>query len=156
MERGLGKVKDQMMFDRSPVSDLWRHTLSQIPTTFGRLVFLSTLRDPNTGVYAHFGFAQRVGEDAADDALRQSHLQCFSEWLAFSLEEQKADLDLYLSGIDSDKKTILDTWIRTKPYRNLIPAAAMEVERRLYHSDLETLLELLTVVHGVVSPDRGA
>jgi hypothetical protein len=145
-----------MTFDRSPASDLWRHTLSQITTTFGRLVFLSTLRDPNTGVYAHFGFAQRVGEDAADEALRQSHLQCFAEWLAFSLEEQKADLDLYLSGIDSDKKTILDTWIRTKPYRNLIPAAAMEVERRLYHSDLEALLELLTVVHGVVSPDRGA
>jgi hypothetical protein len=156
MERGMGIRNDSMTFDRSPVSDLWRHTLSQIPTTFGRLVFLSTLRDPNTGVYAHYGFAQRVGEEAADEALRQSHLQCFSEWLAFSLEEQKADLDLYLSGIDSDKKTILDTWIRTKPYRNLIPATAMEVERRLYHSDLETLLELLTVVHGVVSPDRGA
>jgi hypothetical protein len=156
MERGMGIGKDPMMFDRSPASDLWRHTLSQIPTTFGRLVFLSTLRDPNTGVYAHYGFAQRVGEEAADEALRQSHLQCFSEWLAFSLEEQKADLDLYLSGIDSDKKTILDTWIRTKPYRNLIPATAMEVERRLYHSDLETLLELLTVVHGVASPDRGA
>jgi hypothetical protein len=156
MERGMANGKDQMMFDRSPASDLWRHTLSQIPTTFGRLVFLSTLRDPNTGAYAHYGFAQRVGEEAADEALRQSHLQCFSEWLAFSLEEQKADLDLYLSGIDSDKKTILDTWIRTKPYRNLIPAAAMEVERRLYHSDLETLLELLTVVHGVASPDRGA
>jgi hypothetical protein len=156
MERGMGNGKDQLMFDRSPASDLWRHTLSQIPTTFGRLVFLSTLRDPNTGVYAHFGFAQRVGEEAADQALRQAHLQCFSEWLAFSLEEQKSDLDLYLSGIDSDKKTILDTWIRTRPYRNLIPAAAMEVERRLYHSDLETLLELLTVVHGVVFPGRDA
>jgi hypothetical protein len=145
-----------MAFDRSPASDLWRHTLSQIPTTFGRLVFLSTLRDPNTGSYAHHGFAQRVGEQAADVALRQSHSQCFSEWLAFSLEEQKADLDLYLSGIDSDKKTILDTWIRTKPYRNLIPAAALEMERRLYNSDLETLLELLTVVHGVASPGRDA
>jgi hypothetical protein len=145
-----------MSFDRSPASDLWRHTLSQIPTTFGRLVFLSTLRDPNTGVYAHYGFAQRVGEQAADVALRQSHSQSFSEWLAFSLEEQKADLDLYLSGIDSDRRTILDTWRRTRPYRNLIPAAAMDVERRLYNSDLETLLELLMVVHGVASPDRDA
>ncbi len=104
----------------------------------------------------HYGFAQRVGDEAADAALKQSHWQCFSEWLAFSLEEQKADLDLYLSGIDSDKKTILETWTRTKPYRNLIPAAAMEVERRLYNSDLETLLELLTVVHGVSSPDQNA
>ena len=75
-----------MAFDRSPASDLWRHTLSQIPTTFGRLVFLSTLRDPNTGAYAHYGFAQRVGGETADATLRQSHSQCFSEWLAFSLE----------------------------------------------------------------------
>jgi len=152
----MGGRKDELTFDRSPASDLWRHTLSQIPTTFGRLVFLSTLRDPNTGVYAHYGFAQRVGEDAADETLRHSHSQCFSEWLSFSLEEQKADLDLYLSGIDSDKRTIVGTWIRTKPYRNLIPAGAMDVERRLYNSDLEALLELLTVVHGVASPDRGA
>jgi len=156
MERAPSKWKDEMSFDRSPASDLWRHTLSQIPTTFGRLVFLSTLRDPNTGVYAHYGFAQRVGEQAADVALRQSHSQSFSEWLAFSLEEQKADLDLYLAGIDSDRRTILDTWRRTRPYRNLIPAAAMDVERRLYNSDLETLLELLMVVHGVASPDRDA
>jgi len=156
MERGSSKRKDEMAFDRSPASDLWRNTLSQIPTTFGRLVFLSTLRDPNTGAYAHYGFAQRVGEHEADVALRQSHSQCFSEWLAFSLEEQKADLDLYLSGIESDRKTILDTWIRTKPYRNLIPAAALEMERRLYNSDLETLLELLTVVHGVASRSRDA
>ncbi len=155
-ERAPSKWREGTAFDRSPASDLWRHTLSQIPTTFGRLVFLSTLRDSNSGIYAHYGFAQRVGEEAANVALRQSHSQCFSEWLAFSLEEQKADLDLYLSGIESDKKTILDTWVRTKPYRNLIPAAALEMERRLYNSDLETLLELLTVVHGVASPDQDA
>ena len=156
MEPESSKWKGETTFDRSAASDLWRHTLSQIPTTFGRLVFLSTLRDPNTGVYVHYGFAQRVGEEAADEALRQSHWQCFSEWLAFSLEEQKADLDLYLSSISADKKTILETWIRTKPYRNLVPAKAMEVERKLYNSDVETLIELLMAVHGVASPDRDA
>src|SRR5260370_10849596 len=114
MESGSSKRGEETGFDRSAASDLWRLTLSQIPTTFGRLVFLSTLRDPNTGLYAHFGFAQRVGDDAAHTALRQSHIQCFSEWLAFSLEGQKADFDLYLSGIDSDKKTILGTWIPTR------------------------------------------
>src|ERR1700675_2522889 len=98
MERGSSKWKDEMAFDRSPASDLWRHTLSQIPTTFGRLVFLSALRDFNTGIYTHYGFAQRVGDEAAHVALRQSHFECFSEWLAFSLEAKKADLDLYLSG----------------------------------------------------------
>src|SRR5438477_5861442 len=99
MDARPGKWKEEMAFDRSAASDLWRHTLSQIPTTFGRLVFLSNLRDPNTGVYAHYGFAQRVGAETADAALRESHWQCFSEWLSFSLEGKKADLDLYLSGV---------------------------------------------------------
>src|SRR4051812_3901429 len=106
MDRSPNNGRDGATFDRSPASDLWRNTLSQIPTLFGRLVFLSTLRDTNTGVYNHYGFAQRVGEETADAALRQSHWQSFSEWLSFSLEEQKADLDLYLSSIDSDRKTI--------------------------------------------------
>jgi len=156
MEPASSKWKGETAFDRSPTSDLWRHTLSQIPTTFGRLVFLSNLRDQNTGVYSHFGFEQRVGEEPAVEALKISHQKCFCEWLAFSLVGQKADLDLYLSGIDSDKKTILETWIRTKPYRNLIPVRASEIERRLYNSDIEALLELLTVVHGVVFQDPDA
>jgi hypothetical protein len=154
MERGSSGRKDSVGFDRSPASDLWRNTLSQIPTTYGRLVFFSTMRDQDTGRYTHYGFAQRVGDETAHETMKQSHLQCFSEWLNFSLEEQKADLDLYLSGIDSDKRTILETWTRTKPYRYLIPAAAPEFERSLYNSDLETLLELLTTVHGVASPDQ--
>ena len=153
-ERPARQREPASAFDRSPASDLWRNTLSRIPTTFGRLVFLSTLRDSNTGIYTHHGFAQRVGDATAHEALRQSHFECFSEWLTFSLEAQQADLDLYLSSIDCDRKTILDTWTRTKPYRNLIPASALDVERKLYLSDLETLLQLLTAVHGVASPDR--
>jgi hypothetical protein len=156
MDHSQREGRPEMTFDRSPASDLWRHTLSQIPTTFGRLVFLSTLRDPNTGVYAHYGFAQRVGEEKAAASLRESHEQCFAEWLNFKIEGQKADLDLYLSGIDGDKQTILDTWVRTKPYRSLIPASAREIEKQLYYSDVETLLELLTNVHGVSFPNRNA
>src|SRR5260370_8019582 len=142
-ERAPSKWREGTAFDRSPASDLWRHTLCQSRSRFVRLVLLSTLRDSNSGIYAHYGFAQRVGEEAANVALRQSHSQCFSEWLAFSLEEQKADLDLYLSGIESDKKTILDTWVRTKPYRNLIPAAALAMEPSPSNPHLTTLLHLL-------------
>src|SRR4051812_33121708 len=69
----------RLEFDRGPAADLWRHTLSQIPTIFGRLVYLSSLRDPNTGVYHHYGLAQRFDEESADQTLRESHLKAFSE-----------------------------------------------------------------------------
>lgn len=143
-------------FDRGAAADVWRRTLSQIPTVFGRLVYLASLRDPNSGRYEHFGLAQMFGEDEADRALRMSHLEAFSRWLSFTLEQQKDDLDRYLAGLHRDPRTVLETWSRVQPYRNLIPATAPETERRLYLADLETLLEVLRSEYGVASPDPDA
>src|SRR5579864_502607 len=96
--------------DRRPVADVWRHTLSQIPTMFGRLVYLASLRNPNSGRYEHHGLALVFGKDDSSRALKKSHARVFSEWLAFSLEQQMADLELYLSDLPEDKKTVLRTW----------------------------------------------
>jgi len=141
---------------RGAAADLWRHTLSQIPSVFGRLVYLASLRDPNTGRYEHFGLSQKFGEDEAHQTMQRSHEQTFRQWLSFSLEQQKADLELYLGGLGGNRRRILETWIRTTPYRNLIPIGAGSVECGLYLADLETLLELLKSESGVVCPDPDA
>jgi len=140
----------------SGAADIWHHTLGQIPSTFGRLVYLASLRDQNTGRYEHHGLAQMFGEIETDRTLRESHEQAFSVWLGFDLERQKADLDLYLSSLQADKRTIVATWIRLTPYRNLMPTAVRDPERRLYLSDLETLLDLLTNEHDVATSDPDA
>jgi hypothetical protein len=58
-----------------------------------------------------------------------------------------------LDELQEDKKTILATWIRLAPYRNYVPANAREVERNLFTTDLETVLELLRYDYAVASPD---
>jgi len=142
--------------DRGVPADLWRNTLTQIPSVFGRLVYLCSLRDANTGLYEHYGLAQIFGSQAADEALRDSHQQVFLEWLGYSLEEQKADLNLYLADLEGDRRTVLATWIRLAPYRNLVPSTVREAERNLYVRDLEIILELLRAEYGVASPDPDA
>ncbi len=130
--------------------------MAQIPSHFGRLVYLASLRDHNTGRYEHHGLAQIFGEEEADRALKESHFRTFSDWLCFGLEQQKADLDLYLSMFEVDKKTVLETWLRLVPYRSLLPSEVRDVERRLYLVDFEALLELLKNEHAVASPDPTA
>ncbi|HTR36051.1 MAG TPA: hypothetical protein VMH80_09130 [Bryobacteraceae bacterium] len=144
------------VYSHAAVSDLWRNTLAQIPSVFGRLVYLSSLRNPNNGRYEHYGLALVFGEDEANRALRKSHRQTFSEWLAFNLEEQKADLDLYISGLEEKKRTVVETWMKLAPYRNLIPASVKGVERKLYITDLTALLELLRNAYDVAAPDPDA
>ena len=144
------------VLERGVTSDLWRHTLSQIPSCFGRLVYLSSLRAPNTGRYEHHGLALMFGEAQADRALRRTHADAFAEWLNYSLEQQKADLDLYLSAQQADKREVIENWAALTPYRYFPPASAREMERKLYLMDLEALLALLKNDYGVASPDPDA
>ena len=142
-------LKPRGALERGAASDLWRNTLSNIPSIYGRLVYLAALRDQNTGRYEHHGLALVFGVKESDRALRQSHRATFQNWLGFNLEQQKADLDLYLSEFVEDRRTVIQAWLATSPYRNLIPVSAPEAERMLFITDLETLLGLLKNEYGV-------
>lgn len=140
--RGLTS-EPRMETGQRPAEDLWRRTLSQIPAIYGRLVYLSTLRNSDSGRYEHHGLSTLFGADQADQAMRESHLASFREWLKLNLEQQKADLDLYLCSLPTDRRTLVESWSRLAPYRNLSPVAASEPEKRLFLEDLEILLETL-------------
>ena len=127
---------------------LWRNVLARVPTVFGRRLLIATLRDQETGRYSHPTFSAVLGAEEADRTLRHSHYQVFSQWLGFSLAEQKEDLDEFL-GEPAARERLL-------AYRNLPPARAHEVERQLYLTDLETLLGLLDVERSGVFRNRKA
>ena len=148
--------KSRGMLERGAAPDLWRNTLSQIPAIFGRLVYLASLRDPNSGRYEHHGLALVFGQKEADRALRESHSQTFAEWICFNLEQQKADLDLYLSALMENRSVIVETWLRLAPYRNLVPSNAAPVQVELYLSDFGAILELLRSEYGVAAQDPDA
>lgn len=126
-----------------PAEDLWRRTLAQIPSTYGRIVYLASLRNVNTGRYEHHGLTLLFGEEAADEALRDSHGRVFHEWLEMSLEQQAADLSLYFTSLPASRKTLTENWLRLRPYLTVPPVWANPAEHDLFQSNLEVLLNLL-------------
>jgi len=140
---------------REPADDVWRYTLARIPTLFGRLAHLSSLRNPGDGEYVNQAFAQMVGDEQARATLRRSHARVFQDWLCLNLEQQKADLQDYLAELP-DPAALLAAWTSSSSYRNMPPPTAQEAERRLFTSDLETLLLLLKPEYGAADPDSGA
>jgi hypothetical protein len=137
----------------SILSDSWQRTLSGIPTFPGRLAYLASLRNIHTGVYEHFGLAQRVGEGEVDHLLRRSHVDVFQQWLCFGLERQKQELEEYFLGLPGDKREIIATWLLIEPYGAWIPADSRDVERKLYYTDLSVVLDLIRADYGVSSRD---
>ncbi len=146
--------KPRAPLDRTAAHDLWRKTISQIPSVLGRLVYLSGLRNANSGRYEHHGLAAVVGLNEAEEALKISHFQAFQEWVEFRLEEQKADLDLYLGTLNEPKREVVETWILTLRSVSLLPASIHGVEREVFLSDLDALFETLKNLTGAAGPDR--
>ena len=135
------------------LTESWRKTLSGIPTMLGRVAYLASLRNANTGIYEHFGLAQRVGPEEVDRLIRRSHSELFQEWLCYGLERQKNELEEYFAGIEGDKREILANWLTIGPFIPWIPADSRDVERRLFTTDLAVVLELIRADYGVASRD---
>jgi hypothetical protein len=118
-----------------PTVEMWRRILLRIPTLFGRVVYLASLFDAGTGRYRHEALEELLGAEECDRTLNRCHHRLFSEWLTHGLEEQKSDLSAYLRTVEGYK--------HFREYENLVPPNARKVERQLFLTDIETLMELL-------------
>jgi hypothetical protein len=138
------------------LKDLWARDLSLISTSYGRLVYLAGLRNPNTGRYEYYGCPENTSLQIVSQAVARLHEEIFREWVTYTLEKKKADVELYISTLDIDHAELIDAWLRLTPYKNLVPGSIQGPERQKHVSDFEAILGLLKNVYGVASPDRGA
>ena len=129
----------------------WNRRLLEIPTLFGRLVFVSSLRD-SAGLYQEIALSTMLGPNEAQRVLSQAHREIFSEWLALGLAAKKSDLETYLAAAAQDLRAPLSAqW-----FQQLIPLSAQVPEQQLYLADLETLLERWRYGSGPAVSRQGA
>lgn len=158
------RFKPKGVLERSAAADLWKNTLSQIPTVLGRLVYLASLRDPNSGSYRHHGLSTLFGREQSCKALRESHERAFGEWIRFTMPQKHRDVGDYFAGLEADvsRLKVAEHWLSSRIYETHVPDSARRVERALYRSDLETLLMMIrnaeaargTTPPPPASPDR--
>ena len=127
--------------ERSAAADLFKHTLSQIPTTYGQLAYLASLRDPNSGVYRHHGLILSFGREQSIEALRTSHDRVFREWNELPLPAKAQDLGDYLKSLDEAENAVIRHWRQSRIHRTLLPVSATPAERELFFDELDALLE---------------
>jgi len=146
-------IPEQIVKDREVFDETWGRELAEIETAYGRLVYLASLRDSNSGKYEHYATEPDSRKRVHSQFLRL-HEAIFREWVDYTLERKKADIELYIRGLDSlNPSELVDAWLRLTPYKNLVPAAIRGPEREQHISDFEAILGLLRNVYGVASPD---
>jgi hypothetical protein len=137
------RFKPKGMLERNALADLWKHTLSQIPSVYGRLVYLASLRDANSGIYRHHGLSAAFGREESIGALRKSHEETFLEWLKLSLADKSADLSFHFQNVQESPRAVATYLARSHFYLSQVPDSASPAQRRQFKMEMETLLELL-------------
>jgi hypothetical protein len=141
------RFKPKGTLERSAAADLWKNTLSRVPTAYGRLAYLVSLRDPNSGIYRHHGLAGVFGRDESTRALQESHERTFHDWLELDLETKTADLRKYIGGLEDPPDAVLRFLAATTRNDLQLPESARPSERRLFHREIEAILTVLTRAH---------
>ncbi len=123
--------------------DLAYRSLSRIPCELGRLIYLASTREYNTGHYYHEGLADRFGPEAAQKALEIAHRQSFYKVSAYSLEDLVEELERYLKSTKEEPQECLRAWRKLEPYRVAVPADVNGTVARLFTSNLRLALAVL-------------
>jgi hypothetical protein len=142
-EEGQVTVRLKRKDVQSASRDLRLRTLSQIPHPLERLIYLASMRDYNTGLYYHDGLASRFSEEAACEALADSHREAYRQLLSCSLEEIVDQVQAYMQSTGKDPAEFLAAWKGLKPYQVAVPAETNPLAAQFLFSNLNIALVIL-------------
>lgn len=123
--------------------DLESRTLATLRGSFGRLIYLASMRDYNTGRYYHEGLARRFSEMAAAEAIAKCHRETFHVLLRSSLGTLVGEMERYIQSTQAEAGYLLDTWDKLQPYRVAVPEQSSPVLADFFISNVKIALAIL-------------
>lgn len=138
---------DQVLRVQQVVSDFTAATLAAIPTVYGRLIYIASLRDLSSGRYEHAGLAAVYSPEAVQEALAYCHREIFLKVLEVPLNRQERDLRECLEGMPGELPATIVHWRQMEAYRILPPEESPGYLKELFFSNLRALLEVLDSEH---------
>ena len=133
----------ELQQNRRIVQDFASTSLATIPNQFGRLVYVSSLRDLGTNVYEHAGLSAMYPARAVQCALEQCHEELFERILESPLPMQESDLRSHLAAVPGGLRSAATNWLKMEAYRSLLPVGAPDYLKELFCSNMRTILDII-------------
>ena len=129
---------------RCVFEDFTSRTLAAIPSDFGRLYYVSSLKDSLTGRYQHDGLMDMYSENSVQEALGQCHEELFSRILETPLSEQERDLRKCLDATGDRFWTFVESWQNDKSFQAMCPEGLPSYLNDLFCSNVAALLAIFS------------
>lgn len=118
-------------------------SLGFLPNDLTRMLYLASLRDCNSGRYLHPTLSERLGSEAADEALRECHMQTFRRLLVISISEYVTQVEEYIRYTRMERAAVLETWQSLQAYRATAPVLTLPLYRDIFCFKVEVALMVL-------------
>jgi hypothetical protein len=129
---------------RTVVEDFSSRTLAAISSVFGRLYYVSSLKDSDSGRYEHEGLTSLYPENAVQAALSHCHEELFSRILETSLREQERDLRACLGSAGDKFWDVVESWSQNRSFRSMCPEGLPDYLNDLFYSNMGALLAIFS------------
>jgi hypothetical protein len=136
---------------RRVTEDFTAKSLAAIPSDLGKLHYVGSLRDLQTGRYLHEGLTFIYSEASVQEALSHCHEELFSRILETPLEEQEADWRMCFTPAGEHDWTPEDTGRVDSP-RHLAPEGLPDYLTDLFCSNAEVLQAVISSEHAISEP----
>jgi hypothetical protein len=146
-EFGTGEIVDSLERfhqSRAVVEDFSSRSLSAIPTFYGRLSYVSSLRNSDSGRYEHDGLSSLYPENSVQEGLTQCHEELFSRILETPLREQELDLGKCLGGVGKEYSKFAEGLGDDRRYQNMCPDGLPEYLHDFFCSNMKVLLTVMS------------
>jgi hypothetical protein len=134
-------MQEQLRIHRQILYDLALHYLEPLNGNFSRLVYLASLKNTSSNLYAHDRMAALYGAEAVGESLAKCHEELFERLLEMPLAQQEGDLRQFVGTLPEGAQE--GPRVCRRRMEDWIPAAAPDYLKELFRSNLVALLELL-------------
>lgn len=107
------------------------------------MLYLSSLRDCNSGRYLHPQLSPSIGTEEAHRTLSASHERIFMRLLTTPVAQYVVQLEEYIRYTRTERATILTTWESLEAYRATVPLRTLPIYRDIFFLNVEMALVIL-------------
>ncbi|MBS1855851.1 MAG: hypothetical protein JST11_10840 [Acidobacteria bacterium] len=126
----------------TPCIDYWKQRTAGIPTRFGRMAYLASFRDRESGGYRDIASECDYTPEETTHTLTALHTTTFREWLAMSVEHQSQDLGGYLATPEG--RAAFLSFNHRELTGILAPPGTRDEERDLFRRDMASVMMVLS------------
>lgn len=112
-----------------------RQSLSNIDTVFGRLMHVALAAQLSTDL--------SPGNAKLRSAVNEVHNEVFADWLSLTLQQQRTDIEAYISSLHGHRRQLLKCWTGIANDLDLVPYGVAPHERQLYAAEFRAHVELI-------------